>query len=137
MDQGNLKKGICLGILSGIVWGWVSILVNYITGVFPFEESLLKEVITFSFGGAIFGMVIGGFMSLIGDRLPFKSLLPNAIFISMAVWLVLRIGGVLLSYNDPGRFHPDAAQTLQGFMLAIVLGLILTTFWNIGKKRNS
>jgi hypothetical protein len=137
MDRGNLKKGICLGILSGIVWGWVSILVNYITGVFPFEESLLKEVITFSFGGAIFGMVIGGFMSLIGDRLPFKSLLPNAIFISMAVWLVLRIGGVLLSYNDPGRFHPDAAQTLQGFMLAIVLGLILTTFWNIGKKINS
>ena len=137
MDHGNLKKGICLGILSGIVWGWVSILANYITGVFPFEESLLKEVITFSFGGAIFGMVIGGFMSLIGDRLPFKSLLPNAIFISMAVWLVLRIGGVLLSYNDPGRFHPDAAQTLQGFMLAIVLGLILTTFWNIGKKRDA
>jgi hypothetical protein len=137
MDRGNLIKGICLGILSGIVWGWVSILVNYITGVFPFEESLLKEVITFSFGGAIFGMVIGGFMFLIGDRLPFKSLLPNAIFISMAVWLVLRIGGVLLSYNDPGRFHPDAAQTLQGFMLAIVLGLILTTFWNIGKKINS
>ncbi len=137
MDRGNLIKGICLGILSGIVWGWVSILVNYITGVFPFEESLLKEVITFSFGGAIFGMVIGGFMSLIGDRLPFKSLLPNAIFISMAVWLVLRIGGVLLSYNDPGRFQPDAAQTLQGFMLAIVLGLILTTFWNIGKKRAS
>ena len=137
MDHGNLKKGICLGILSGIVWGWVSILVNYITGVFPFEESLLKEVITFSFGGAIFGMVIGGFMSLIGDRLPFKSLLPNAIFISMAVWLVLRIGGVLLSYNNPGRFHPDAAQTLQGFMLAIVLGLILTTFWNIGKKRDA
>lgn len=137
MEQGNLKKGICLGILSGIVWGWISILVNYITGVFPFEESLLKEVITFSFGGAIFGMVIGGFMSLIGDRLPFKSLLPNAIFISMAVWLVLRIGGVLLSYNDPGRFHPDAAQTLQGFMLAIVLGLILTTFWNIGKKRDA
>lgn len=137
MDHGNLKKGICLGILSGIVWGWVSILVNYITGVFPFEESLLKEVITFSFGGAIFGMVIGGFMSLIGDRLPFKSPLPNAIFISMAVWLVLRIGGVLLSYNNPGRFHPDAAQTLQGFMLAIVLGLILTTFWNIGKKRDA
>lgn len=137
MDQGNLKKGICLGILSGIVWGWVSILVNYITGVFPFEESLLKEVITFSFGGAIFGMVIGGFMSLIGDRLPFKSLLPNAIFISMAVWLVLRIGGVLLSYNDPGRFHPDVAQTLQGFMLAIVLGIILSTFWNIGKKRDA
>ena len=137
MDHGNLKKGICLGILSGIVWGWVSILVNYITGVFPFEESLLKEVITFSFGGAIFGMVIGGFMSLIGDRLPFKSSLPNAIFISTAVWLVLRIGGVLLSYNDPGRFHPDAAQTLQGFMLAIVLGLILTTFWNIGKKRDA
>ncbi len=137
MEQGNLKKGICLGILSGIVWGWISILVNYITGVFPFEESLLKEVITFSFGGAIFGMVIGGFMSLIGDRLPFKSSLPNAIFISTAVWLVLRIGGVLLSYNDPGRFHPDAAQTLQGFMLAIVLGLILTTFWNIGKKRDA
>lgn len=137
MDHGNLKKGICLGILSGIVWGWVSILVNYITGVFPFEESLLKEVITFSFGGAIFGMVIGGFMSLIGDRLPFKSLLPNAIFISMAVWLVLRIGGLLLSYNSPARFHPDAAQTLQGFVLAIVLGFILTTFWNIGKKRDS
>ena len=136
MDHGNLKKGICLGILSGIVWGWVSILVNYVTGVFPFEESLLHEVVTFSFGGAIFGMVIGGFMALIGKRLPFKSLLPNAIFISIAVWLILRIGGVLLSYSNSGRFHPDTAQTLQGLVMMIVLGLILATFWNIGKKRN-
>ncbi len=137
MDHGNLRKGICLGILSGIVWGWVSILVNYVTGVFPFEESFLHEVITFSFGGAIFGMVIGGFMSLIGKRLPFKSSLPNAIFISMAVWLILRIGGVLLSYSNPGRFNADTAQTLQGFVMTIVLGIILATFWNMGEKIDS
>jgi drug/metabolite transporter (DMT)-like permease len=136
MDHGNLKKGVCLGILSGIVWGWVSILVNYVTGVVTFEESLLHEVVTFSFGGAIFGMVIGGFMSLVGKRLPFKSLLPNAIFVSVAVWLILRIGGVLLSYSNSGRFHSDTAQALQGLVMTIVLGLILATFWNIWKKRD-
>ncbi len=125
-----------MGILSGIVWGWVSILVNYVTGVVPFEESLLHEVITFSFGGAIFGMVIGGFMSLVGKKLPFKSLLPNAIFVSVAVWLIIRFGGVLLSYNNSGRFHPDTAQALQGFVMTIVLGLILATFWNIWKRRD-
>lgn len=137
MDHDNLKRGICLGILSGMVWGWLSILVNHVTGAFPFEESLLHEMITSGFGGAIFGMVIGGFVSLIGKRLPFKSLLPNAIFVSTAVWLILRGGGALLSYSNPERFQPHTFQTIQGIALAIVLGLILATFWNIGKKRSS
>ena len=137
MDDGNLKNGIFVGSLSGIVWGLVAIFVNHITGVFPFEEHILREMMTFSFGGAIFGMVIGGFLSLIGKRLPFKSSFLNAISVSTAIWLVLRIGGVLLSYSNPERFHPDRDQTIQGFVMAIVLGLILATFWNIVKKRES
>ncbi len=137
MDNGNLKNGIIVGSLSGIVWGLVAIPVNLITGVFPFEENLLREVITFSFGGAIFGMVIGGFLSLIGKRLPFKSSSLKAISVSVAIWSILRIGGVLLSYSNPERFLPDRDQTIQGFVMAIVLGLILATFWNIVKKRDS
>lgn len=137
MDNVNLTKGIIVGCLSGIVWGLVAILVNRITGVFTFEESLLREMMTFSLGGAVFGMVIGGFLSLIGAKLPFKSSFVKAVSVSVAIWLIMRTGGVLLSYSNPERFHPDREQAIQGFVMAIVLGLILATFLKVAKNRHS
>jgi MFS family permease len=137
MDNVNLTKGIIVGCLSGIVWGLMAILVNHITGVFTLEESLLREMMTFSLGGAVFGMVIGGFLALTSNRLPFKSSFLKAVSVSVAIWLILRVGGVLLSYANPERFHPDRGQAIQGFVMAIVLGLILATFLKVAKKRHS
>lgn len=123
------KKGIGLGFLSGVATGWISIALNSLTGVFRFESGLLLNIVTFSIGGAVFGIVVGAFMALLGDLLPLKDLVSKAISISAGLWLLLRFTGFLLSLNNPVRYHGDFSQTLQGFTLAIILGAILGILW--------
>ena len=128
------KRGITLGVLAGIVWGWVAMAVNVVSGAFAFENSLMHNLISFAIGGAVFGIVVNGFLGLLQRLLPFKSILLNAILLSIVFWLMLRIGGAMLSSVEPDRYHIITAQSIQGFVLAIIMGFILGTLWKINRK---
>ncbi len=126
---GTFKNGITSGIFAGFLWGWVSMFVNSISGAFPFEHTLYFNLAIFSVGGIIFGIITGGFLTLLGNKLPFKGVLPKAVLVSASFWLILRLGGSGLAIVNPERYHPDLPQTLQGLGLAVVLGVILSMFW--------
>ena len=128
------KRGITLGVLAGIVWGWVAMAVNAVSGAFAFENSLMHNLISFAIGGAVFGIVVNGFLGLLQRLLPFKSILLNAVLLSVVFWLMLRIGGAMLSSVEPDRYHIITAQSIQGFVLAIIMGFILGTLWKINRK---
>ena len=128
------KKGIILGGVAGVLWGWVALAVNAMSGVFTFENSLLPNLIGFAIGGIIFGIVVSGFMRLLHEWLPFKNILLNAILLSSVLWLLLRIGGVMLSSVEPDRYHLITAQSVQGFVLAVIMGCILGFLWKIKSK---
>jgi len=128
------KRGIMLGAVAGIIWGWVAMAVNAVSGAFAFENSLMHNLISFAVGGAVFGIVVNGFLGLLQRLLPFKSILLNAILLSIVFWLMLRIGGAMLSSVEPDRYHIITAQSIQGFVLAIIMGFILGTLWKINRK---
>ena len=127
------KKGIILGAIAGVAWGWIVMFVNAVSGAFQFENSILQNLINFAAGGAIFGIVVSGFLSLLQRWLPFKNIVANAVLLSTILWLLLRIGGMLLSSIEPERYHLITAQSIQGFILAIVMGCILGILWKINK----
>ena len=128
------KRGIMLGAVAGIIWGWVAMAVNAVSGAFAFENSLMHNLISFAVGGAVFGIVVNGFLGLLQRLLPFKSILLNAVLLSVVFWLMLRIGGAMLSSVEPDRYHIITAQSIQGFVLAIIMGFILGTLWKINRK---
>ena len=128
------KRGIMLGAVAGIIWGWVAMAVNAVSGAFAFENSLMHNLISFAVGGAVFGIVVNRFLGLLQRLLPFKSILLNAILLSIVFWLMLRIGGAMLSSVEPDRYHIITAQSIQGFVLAIIMGFILGTLWKINRK---
>jgi hypothetical protein len=123
------KRGVLAGLLAGIVWGWLAVLVNRITGAFPYEQRLLFNLLTFAVGGGLFGVASGWLLALTQDILPFKRLLTKAVLVSVCLWVVLLIGGGVLSGIVRGRYHADTAQTVQGFFLAVVMGILLGVFW--------
>ncbi|MBI5588557.1 MAG: hypothetical protein HY889_09370 [Deltaproteobacteria bacterium] len=123
------KKNIFIGIPVGIVWGWISMGLNALSGAFEFEGSFIHDFITFSIGGAIFGVIVAGFLSLVGERLPFKRHFPKAVLLSTSLWLLLRFGGVLLSAMEPERYHIVTPQTIQGFVLSLILGGLIGIAW--------
>jgi len=128
------KRGIMLGAVAGIIWGWVAMAVNVVSGAFAFENSLMHNLISFAIGGAVFGIVVNGFLGLLQRLLPFKSILLNAVLLSIVFWLMLRIGGAMLSSVEPDRYHIITAQSIQGFVLAIIMGFILGTLWKVNRK---
>jgi len=128
------KRGIMLGAVAGIIWGWVAMAVNAVSGAFAFENSLMHNLISFAIGGAVFGIVVNGFLGLLQRLLPFKSILLNAVLLSIVFWLMLRIGGAMLSSVEPDRYHIITAQSIQGFVLAIIMGFILGTLWKVNRK---
>src|SRR3972149_8033038 len=75
------KRGITLGVLAGIVWGWVATAVNAVRGAFAFENSLMHNLISFAIGGAVFCIVVNRFLGLLQRLLPFKSILFNAVLL--------------------------------------------------------
>ena len=128
------RKGIILGAIAGVIWGWLAMAVNVVSGAFAFENSLMHNLISFAIGGAVFGIVVNGFLGLLQRLLPFKSILLNAILLSIVFWLMLRIGGAMLSSVEPDRYHIITAQSIQGFVLAIIMGFILGTLWKVNRK---
>lgn len=128
-ESADWKRVIVTGIIAGVTWGWISLAVDAISGAFPIEERLLHNLITFAVGGALIGVVAGAFLNLLQDRLPFKSIFFKAVFISTALWVILRIGGTLLSSVEPHRYHFITAQTVQGFILSVLMGCILGLLW--------
>ncbi len=129
------RKVVVKGSVAGVISGWLAMALNQITGAFPFESSMVHNLATFAVGGAVFGIAIGGFMAVAREQLPFKTSLPKAIMISTGFWLILRIGGQLMSIESPGRFHPDWGQSLQGLVIAVIFGTVLGTLW--GNEREN
>lgn len=121
----TLKSGILSGALAGIIWGWASMLANSFTGVTVFEGSFAHNIVSFTFAGGVFGIVAGGLLSVIGSFLPFKGVWQKAIAISAGLWLVLRLAGEMLSKMEPDRFHLVTPESIQGLLLAVLLGIIL------------
>lgn len=125
---------LAVSILSGVAWGWLSMAVNRAAGVFQFEASFTHDLATFAFGGAVFGAVCGGLLSVAWDYIPFKGATAKAVFTSASLWILLRLGGAALSTMDPLRYHVITAQTLQGLVLAVVLGAVMGLMWKRESK---
>ncbi len=101
---------------------------NSFTYAFPYEAGFLHNFITFSIGGGVFGVVVGGFIWLLGDFIPFKGRIPRAVAISVSLWVLLTAGGVVLSGIRPERYHIVTYQTIQGLFLSVVLGIFFGIF---------
>lgn len=123
--KSSIRRGINSGVAAGIVWGWFCMGVNAVSGVFPFEGTLTHNIVTFSVAGAVFGVVVSALTLTVGRLLPFRGQVARAVFISAAIWIVLRAGGMVLSAMEPERYHLLTPEFFQGLLLAAVLGLFL------------
>lgn len=121
----NLKEHLKSGVIAGVVWGWLAYLTNAVTGVFPFEGSFAQDIVSFSFGGAVFGVATGASLALLGGLIPFKSVVARAVIASAFIWIVLRFAGDILSMMEPERYHILTVETVQGLALSVALGAIL------------
>ena len=121
----NLKEHLKSGVIAGVIWGWLAYLTNAVTGVFPFEGSFAQDIVSFSFGGAVFGVATGASLSLLGGILPFRNIVARAVLASAFIWIVLRFAGDLLSMMEPHRYHILTVETVQGLALSAALGAIL------------
>lgn len=130
----SMKRFIMAGILGGIIWGWIAMALNSATVAFEFEGSFMHDFVTFAIGGAVFGVIVAGFLSLLGDKLPFKNRLLRAVLVSTSLWILLRTGGTLLSHMDHERYHLVTSQTLQGLFLSMILGCIMWILWKKDAK---
>ncbi len=130
----KLAKGLTLGGLSGVLSGWLILFINMLTGVFVLEMSFGENLLTFGIGGGLFGLVCGGLMAVVHEKLPIKSFPVKAVVIFGFVWVLFRLAGIVLSGLEPHRFHGDIGQSLQGFAFAIILGGMFGLFWVRGKK---
>jgi len=128
------KDGLFLFLLAGALWGMVSLLVNTFTGAFTLEAGVVHDLVTFTIGGALFGLVTGGFLSVAQGLMPRWGLTSKAVAISVVIWLALNGTGLVLSIVKPVRYHFEAGQSLQGLFLAVILGLILGSLWKMGLK---
>ncbi len=132
--MGQLKESLFAGAIAGALWGWLCYLANYLSNVFPFEGSFAHNIMAFTFGGVVFGVVTSGILFVAGRFLPF-GLIYKAIFVSASVWVVLRLGGDMLSMMEPDRYHLVTPESMQGFLLALALGAILGTLLKRGQAR--
>lgn len=116
------------GVMAGVIWGWLTYLANAVTGVFPFEGSFAQNLMSFSFGGAVFGVASAALLAVAGRIIPFRGVVARAVFASAVLWISLRIAGDMLSMMEPHRYHLLTAETVQGLALSIALGAILGLF---------
>ena len=130
------KEGLVLGFVAGVFWGWASIGVNYVTGVFPFELTIVQNLFVGSIGGGVFGTLSGAFLGLIGERIPVKNIILKAVIVSTPIWILFRLTGLLMTEIDESRYNAVISQTIQGFFLSIVLGCILGLIWQWQENRN-
>ena len=136
MRNSELKEALWMGVIAGVLWGWTALGVDYITGAFEIESTIAHNLSAFTIGGALLGVVAGGLLALVGRFLPFKSELLKAVVVSLGLWLLLRLGGMLLSGMDHHRYHQELSQSVQGFILAGVMGLFLGLLWKKKLKEN-
>ena len=125
----NLLRGISLGVLSGMIWGIVVLVISSFTQLFAFDFSIFNNIPVFITGGAGFGLLLGIFLEVSKDKLPFRGIIPNSVTLSVSIWILFFGGGLLLHLLTPNRYHLEGHQPLQGFFLSIFLGLILGIFW--------
>ncbi len=124
-----MKSFIATGLFAGLIWGWFSMATNVATGAFPLEGTMLSNWAAFTLAGGFFGLVVAGVVRFAGKSLPFKGTVANAVLVSVAFWLILRVGGALLSAMEPERFHVVTLQTLQGLLLSVMLGALVGLMW--------
>ncbi len=125
IDYAVWKRGIGSGVVAGIAWGLLSLAIHAFTGISPVEHGILYNIFPFIIGGVIFGILSGGLLALIHNRLPFKTSFGKAVMLTSLIWLMLHVGGFLLSLIDSGRYHYSSREAVQGLMLFILLGGIL------------
>ena len=125
----NLMRGVSIGVLSGMIWGIVVLVISSFTQLFAFDFSIFNNIPIFIAGGAGFGLLLGAFLEVSKDKLPFRGIVPNSVALSVSIWILFFGGGLLLHLLTPNRYHLEGHQHLQGFFLSIVLGLILGIFW--------
>src|SRR3990172_5030171 len=135
IDYAVWKRGIGSGVVAGIAWGLLSLAIHTVTGISSVEHSILYNIFPFTIGGGIFGILSGGLLALIHDRLPFKTFLGKAVMLTSLIWLMLHVGGFLLSMIDSGRYHYSSREAVHGLMLAVLLGGILGVVWSKANLR--
>lgn len=121
-----------IGLGAGIIWGLVALAINAITGIFPFEQGSTHNILTFTFGGVIFGLVSSAILKLTEGYLPSRSIEVKSVIITTSIWLVLSIIGIIISAMPHQAFSP---RTIQGLVLAIIMGLILGVSLDIYSKK--
>lgn len=129
------RGGITLGAIAGVCLGLIALVVNAASGIIALENGFAGNLIAFTVGGAIFGLVASGFLSLLKERLPFRSIYLKAVIVATGLWATLEAGGIVLSAVQPDRYHFETAQMFQGLVLSLVLGGLLGLFWKIRNKR--
>ncbi len=129
MDPKLAFKGFSIGVLSGVLLGIIGIIVNTITSAFPFEMNIVMLLVTFSIGGAIFGVVVGGLMAVTDSLFLIDRPVIRAVALSAGFWAILRLVGSALTMADHERYHPVMVQSIQGLVLAIALGVIFGLIW--------
>ncbi|HHL40560.1 MAG TPA: hypothetical protein ENJ37_08640 [Deltaproteobacteria bacterium] len=127
-----MRRGLTAGLAAGAVWGVVSFAAGAVSGIFEYESGVVHNLAAFAVAGSLFGAVTGGFLALLYDRLPAGRGIVKAVVVSTLLWLLLRIGGSLLSAIEPMRYHGVTAETMQGLVLAAVLGVLVGVFWEKG-----
>ncbi len=134
IDCAGWKRGIGSGVVAGIVWGLLAMIIHAFTGISPVEQSIHYNIFSFTTGGVIFGIVSGGILSLIHDRLPFKTSFGKAVLLTSLIWLILHVGGFLLSLINSWRYHYSSREAVQGLILFVLLGGILGAVWQIRNR---
>jgi hypothetical protein len=129
-------KGISIGVVSGALCGWAGIVVNQITGAFPIEMNAMLLIVTFAIGGAVSGVVVAGLMAVTNDLFLTDRPIFKAVVFSVGFWFALRIGAVMLTVQDPTRFHPVMEQSVQGLLMALLLGVVLGCMWKMKSLDN-
>lgn len=124
-------------MFAGLLWAPFALAVNALSGAFPFENSIVYNLISFAAGGCVFGAVAGSFLSLIYGQLPFRSPFAKAALVTTCMWLVIRLGGMMLSLISPERYHAAPIQTVQGLILAVAMGCFIGAIWRLQEKRVS
>ena len=131
---GFFRGAINTGAVAGLIWGWLCMGINQITGAFPFEGTFAHNIVTFGAAGAIFGIVAGGLVVAIGPAIPIRSVFVKSVLISTALWVTLWLGGVGLVAINPGRYNLEPGSPVSGIALAVLLGAVLGLFGRKGLK---
>jgi len=122
------KDSIYAGVMGGILWGWMILLLNNLTHAFHTEQGIFYNIFIFPAGGALLGALVAIMTELFYELIPFPGLTYKIVFVSVAIWTLLRIGGSILSLIKPERYHQSMPATIQGFVFAILMGLLIGFF---------